>query len=66
MSTTTPTAEESIGAEPTVEPRTRRAAEGCMAVVPEGDASGRFDVFGEIVTCSADSVRRALETEASR
>ena len=45
MSTTTPTSQESIDAEPTVEPRTRRAIEGCMVVVPEGDTTGLFDVY---------------------
>jgi hypothetical protein len=45
MSTTTPTSQESIDAEPTVDPRTRRACEGCMVVVLHGDASGIFDVY---------------------
>lgn len=27
------------------EPRTRRACEGCMIVVPHGNGSGRFDVY---------------------
>jgi hypothetical protein len=45
MSTTTPTAEESIDAEPPVEPRTQRAVTGNMVVVPEGDCTGLFDVY---------------------
>ena len=45
MSTTTPPSQESIDAEPTAELRTRRACEGCMVVVPEGEGTGIFDVY---------------------
>lgn len=49
MSTTTPTAEESIDPEQIlatdIDPRTHRAVTGNMIVVPEGDASGLFDVY---------------------
>lgn len=41
MATTQSSGQERID----VEPRTRRAIEGCMVVVPESDASGIFDVY---------------------
>lgn len=61
MSPTTPTSQESIDAEPTAELRTRRAAEGCMIVVPEGDASGLFDVYSANDTVTTRSIRPISE-----